>query len=610
MPPPGKVTGKCLAKNRVSLCPEYFRADGDILICIACNRHIDHVKKDTVMKHLKGVGHLKAAESRNREGGDSTVSQNILAVFAKTTAQEANATTIERILRLFVGLNIPLKKLDQLLMRDFLMKDVKNGGCVPGSVQMMQLHVPRIFQGDREVLKEKLKDKEIALQFDELPDNEDRSVLNVLATDFSLDESGGVKYWLLDTIFLDGKDHATLAAEVIKVVGWYDIPNSKVISVTTDNASVCYKAYREIMSHVYTNSVHIGCIPHMLNLAVKTMKTSFPDVALYFKTFNALFFKSGARKKRFVTFMKTKSGSETFALPPNPCGKSWDRWLMCAKYHHENFQLCRNWIAQEILQQGRKAIPSLKNISKMIEKANKAAYILAQVRFIAIEGEGLLKLMKHMEGQKPNVMGAIEKVNQQMDEFTFKASRAGEMVSFCFTPDFVSDHLSLLKQRELTKMMAEGYKRIADKFDKYFGPHGVQPALKFLQAMRVADPRNLQLIARDYGVYKNNLPGFTAVDRTEFHRYVQVLGPEAVKNIIPNDDGDRTFDIGAFWNSMKRETMVPSVATYFQNRIRLICSSATVERSFSAYNLILSDHRRGLTCDKIRQLNFLYFNKL
>ena len=61
--------------------------------------------------------------------------------------------------------------------------------------------------------------------------------------------------------------YATIVhSAIIKTVSEVGINFNQVISIVSDNAAYCKKAFRDVPSAVYPNSLYVLCIAHILNL--------------------------------------------------------------------------------------------------------------------------------------------------------------------------------------------------------------------------------------------------------------------------------------------------------------------------------------------------------
>ena len=132
---------------------------------------------------------------------------------------------------------------------------------------------------------------------------------------------------------MDVCNHSTLSQAVIKVVSEVGINFNHVISVVTDNAAYCKKAYRDVLSAVYPNSLHVLCIAHIVNL-VSEVYHHHPDfkyTADLISMIKSSLFKKPGRKSRFLKFLGDYIATSEVKLPPVPVSTRWNSWY---KLHH------------------------------------------------------------------------------------------------------------------------------------------------------------------------------------------------------------------------------------------------------------------------------------
>lgn len=70
--------------------------------------------------------------------------------------------------------NIPLSKTDHPAVQEFLKNRVLNGGSIPHSKQLQECYLEREYDTRVEEIKEKLKDKKVAIITDEMSDDNSR----------------------------------------------------------------------------------------------------------------------------------------------------------------------------------------------------------------------------------------------------------------------------------------------------------------------------------------------------------------------------------------------------------------------------------------------------
>lgn len=64
--------------------------------------------------------------------------------------------------------------------------------------------------------------------------------------------------------------HATTVYSV-KTIRNIGINFNQVISIVSDNASYCKKAFKDVLSAVYPNSLQVLCIAHVVNLVSEVL---------------------------------------------------------------------------------------------------------------------------------------------------------------------------------------------------------------------------------------------------------------------------------------------------------------------------------------------------
>lgn len=103
-------------------------------------------------------------------------------------------------------------------MRKFFDTRVVNGGAIPKASQLRD-YLFNVSQVEKDELKKKIEDKDVALIVDELSDDEGRYMLDVMVVILNFDElfsSGNTMAYLLDTHFLNVTNNKTVSQAVVK----------------------------------------------------------------------------------------------------------------------------------------------------------------------------------------------------------------------------------------------------------------------------------------------------------------------------------------------------------------------------------------------------------
>ena len=144
-------------------------------------------------------------------------------------------------------------------MCPFLQKYCKQAGTLPQVSTLRNVYVPHLYQEHYLTLTEVVKNKPVSIIADETTDVRDHSILNVIA-------SIRGKPYLIGVIKIEACNRKTFSQAIFRSVTDIVIEFSQVISVVSDSAAYCKKAYRDVLSAVFSNSLHVLCLAHIVNL--------------------------------------------------------------------------------------------------------------------------------------------------------------------------------------------------------------------------------------------------------------------------------------------------------------------------------------------------------
>ena len=94
----------------------------------------------------------------------------------------------------------------------------------------------------------------------------DHSILNVIAMVRE-------KSFLIGVEKMSACNHATFSQAIIKCVTEVGIKYKQVIAIVSDSAAYCKKAFRDVLSAVFPNSIHVRCLAHIVNLASELFRS-------------------------------------------------------------------------------------------------------------------------------------------------------------------------------------------------------------------------------------------------------------------------------------------------------------------------------------------------
>ncbi|CAG8465177.1 9238_t:CDS:2, partial [Dentiscutata heterogama] len=150
-------------------------------------------------------------------------------------ASESKKEVIEDLIEAFSLANIPLKKINSLLL--FFKKHLKEGGAIPQASTLCQLYLPHVFNNHFSLLQDFFNQKSVAIIMDETMDECSHHVNNSIV--------GEVLLTLL-----------------VKYNIAYTLPRLFV----SDSAAYMKKCYREVLKLFMPQLVHAPCCAHIINL--------------------------------------------------------------------------------------------------------------------------------------------------------------------------------------------------------------------------------------------------------------------------------------------------------------------------------------------------------
>jgi len=141
---------------------------------------------------------------------------------------------------------------------------------------------------------------------------------------------------------------------VIQVINDYDIPYENIIIFDTDNAAYMKKAFDQVLSGLFPNAIHCTCLAHILNLVGESFRKPFSDLNLFVRSFSQMFFMAGARKGRYLAYVKSKlpniyPGDKPALMAPDPVQTRWNSWYIAVQYHRVHFETYKGFIEAEMV---------------------------------------------------------------------------------------------------------------------------------------------------------------------------------------------------------------------------------------------------------------------
>ena len=276
--------------------------------------------------------------------------------------------------------------------------------------------------------------------------------------------------------------------------------------------------------------------------------------------------------------------------------KSWSAWFDSVLYHADYYFVCQDFIQEEVNRAPNTASNSLLQLEEMYKDPSFMKKLHAELAFLKEKVPTLLEYLNYFQERMPHVTQAHVKMESLLDYLDVNTKLEERDLGFCFEGNFT---FSCQEKKELMSLFTSAFTSAHAKLYKYV-VDGAQPASKFLDQIRVLDPRNLIDTEKNFDSI-DNIPGFETVSRTEWELYVNKLGPLAVKN-----SKDGKVDLKLFWKSKASD--LPQLYKLGSCYCTTTIGLYDVERAFSGYSEILDEKRRSLDESTIKAFHFLNWN--
>lgn len=149
-------------------------------MCKICNITVDYVRRQSITDHLQSKRHSQQTAKRKADS-DAKITpkrQTTLAICSERQTAASSAKE-DLIVGLVLSANIPMEKLDNPQIRDFIAASVK-GGDIPRANWLREHYVPKVYSKQQAEVISKLAGKKVAIIADETSDVAGRYVVNVL----------------------------------------------------------------------------------------------------------------------------------------------------------------------------------------------------------------------------------------------------------------------------------------------------------------------------------------------------------------------------------------------------------------------------------------------
>ena len=279
----------------------------------------------------------------------------------------------------------PLDKTEKI--RPFLLKYCKQGGALPQVATLRTSYVPKLYESHFSALKDLLHDEYVSITADETTDVRDHNILNVIA-------SIRGRPFLINVVKMDACNHSTVSQAIIKSVSEIGIDFDHVIAIVSDSAAYCKKAYNDVLSAIFPNSMHVLCIAHIVNLVAEVVHhhADFQHTSTLIAMIKSSLYKKLGRKDRFLKLLADFIVSSDVKLPPVPIFSRWNSWFEAAIYHTTRIHLYEGFYKAEKAQG-----MAVKRIIELVTHKKIYPELCLQLYFIKENCQRLMTVLTSLE---------------------------------------------------------------------------------------------------------------------------------------------------------------------------------------------------------------------
>lgn len=231
----------------------------------------------------------------------------------------------------------------------------------------------------------------------------------------------------------------------------------------------------------------------------------------------------------------------------------------------------------------------------MLQDPDLAQSMNIQINIMADKCKCFLSLLDIFQSRRP----VTTKIFTYLEDLQVVFAANKELQYEACAEYFEGFDLPHTTKTQILCTVGQAYENAEEKLTKYMS--NGQPAIEFLQEVRVFDPRYIAFLDDSVASYKA-IPGFTEVPGDEFDSYFKTVGPAALRAATSG-----VVDLDVFWDGLQeRLPVLSSLAKRYKDAVS---NSADAERSNSIYKLVLSNRRRSTTNQNLKALVFLYHNQ-
>lgn len=573
-----------------------YASDAKTLMCRHCNCIVTYEKRDNVLKHIKTAKHESMTKkSASNANADNKVQTSILTNFTSAKRRKISVENLAlKTTEAFAKANIPLEKLEDPNIREWLSQFVEGAGELPCVKTLREKYVPKLAEERENSLKDLVKNRKIFIFCDETTDTKGRCVFVVLFKIY-LDSMEIPILKVASVNFLENADATTCSQVLSDSINKYGVQFCDIEGLVTDSARYMTKCVSTLQVLFGEHVMHVQCWAHKLALVGNVMCSELSEVNEAVVKVKTAFLNTRKRRHHYLKYLSDNT-SKPANLFPMPVATRWNSWFRSVFYLSEYLMDIIAFFKQEDMKANNNSgILYLTSLS-----SRNAEVILAQCGFVQAHASNLVEILVKLEGSKyPTAhllygyLGDLIKGFDCTSQSIFSVEFEDKLSSSSLT---TADKASVKQKCQKASALC---------MDKLQGLINSDPSVKIFKALnKIFSPKHILLNnTKDILQSFKDIPGLQKLDDTLlFCGYESLKAATQDAVTAKNEECDVQKILVAVGTEHKQ------FAAAALNAIWVPTNNVDSERLLSHYNQVVTDRRLNLKEENVERFTMLSFD--
>lgn len=568
-----------------------YASDSLTLMCKYCNCTLSYEKKDTVQKHLKTQKHVSLKEKFLADK-EPKLQTSVLASFSsakrrKVVTEHFALKTTEA----FAKANIPLEKLDNEHLREWMAEFTEGAGDLPCVKTLREKYVPQASQAHFDELCKEVLQQNVHILCDETTDRQGRCIFVVL---FKIHPDSLIQPILRVAAvnILEKADATTCSQAINDCVRKYNVNFQNIQCLVSDSARYMTKCMSSLQVLFGNHVVHVQCWAHKLALVGNVFCCELRDVNEAVVKVKTAFLNTRKRRHHYAQYLTDHSDKPANQFPM-PVNTRWNSWFKAVFYLADYLLDILNFFRQDELKANNNS--GINYLTALSDK--EVSVILAECVFIKAHTEEIVNLLTKLEGsQYPTahlLYGDLDHLKK-----SFQCCAEG-IYSYVFETSMES--LSTADKAKVKQQCQNASVKAITKLQSLIS---TDPSRNiFTSINKLFSTKNILLNdTKDVLPLFDSVPTFNGMDHPEVFKGYESLKEAVQQSVEKASEPDLVKVLQALGVEQKE------FARAALNAIWMPTNNVDSERLLSRYNIVVTDRRQNLKNENIETFTMLSFD--